>query len=308
VSPYYDPMLSKIIFFAPDRAAAIHGLSQALDEYVIEGVQHNARLVQSVLRHPSFVEGKTPTSFLPTHYPDGFTGVKLTSTEEEDFAVAAAAIDEVRRRWLQQPPLSGSTNDENKAVMVRMGGMFGDATYRVELDFEEHVARVAAVERDETGTTVGEPRSVKFNPLLDYQASKYLVKVSLDDTTNSIQVINEAATGEYKLQMHGADRTVLIQSLREYELSVYMKAPKEVDTSDQILSPMPGTLISYAVKEGDEVQPGQELCIVEAMKMQNIIRSPRRGTIAACKVDVGSSLASDETILVFEVEDQASSA
>jgi propionyl-CoA carboxylase alpha chain len=110
------------------------------------------------------------------------------------------------------------------------------------------------------------------------------------------------------MQMYGADMPCLLQSEREYELSKYMHIPKEVDTSNVVMSPMPGTLISYAVKEGDSVEIGQELCIVEAMKMQNIIRAPRQGVIGKCRVDANSSLRADEIILEFAEEEEVKAA
>lgn len=94
---------------------------------------------------------------------------------------------------------------------------------------------------------------------------------------STLQVLGEDVTGEIKVQMCGADMPVLLQSPREYELSKYMHEPIMVDTSSLVLSPMPGQLIKMSVEEGDHVEVGQELCIVEAMKMQNIIRSPRAG-------------------------------
>jgi propionyl-CoA carboxylase alpha chain len=292
VTPHYDPMLSKIISYAPTRQESIDGLTQALDEYVIEGVQHNARLAHAVLKHPSFQAGDTPTSFLPTHYPDGFHGVDLSRDEQGEFAVAAAVIGARRREWLQQPPLTGSSVDGN-AVVVRLGGLFGPA-YRVVMG-----VGVAAVQALENNDELWK-RSIGIDGPGDFVAERHLAHVSLDGTMRSIQVLREETTGEIRMQMYGSDVLVLIQSEREYELSAHMNEPIHVDTSDSVLSPMPGTLISYAVQEGDEVQAGQELCIVEAMKMQNIIRSPRVGRIASCKVDVGSSLKSDEIIMEFE--------
>ena len=109
-------------------------------------------------------------------------------------------------------------------------------------------------------------------------------------------------SGEMKIQMYGADMPCLLQSPREYELSKYMHPPKVVDTSDFVLSPMPGTLISFSVKEGDHVELGQELCIVEAMKMQNIVRSPREGYIGKFNVAEGATLVTDEIIMDFEEE------
>ena len=97
--------------------------------------------------------------------------------------------------------------------------------------------------------------------------------------------------------MYGANMPVIVQSPREYELSKHMQEPPVLDTSNIVPSPMPGTVMSYAVEEGDHVEEGQELCIVEAMKMQNIVRSPRAGVIAKLNVQVGSSVESDEVIL-----------
>jgi len=292
VTPYYDPMLSKAIAYAPSRRDAIQGPAQALDEYVIEGVQHNARLVQSVLRHPEFVKGNTPTSFLPTHYPDGFKGVELTDAEQEEFAAAAAAIGAARRSLLQQPPL-GAAGDDESAVVVRLGGLFG-AAFKVQLGKDRAVVQSLA--------EGGEERTIRMGGL-KYD-KEYVVDVDLDGKFRSIQVLKEDVTGEIKMQMYGADMMILIQSPREYELSTHMHVPLEVDTSDMILSPMPGTLVSYAVKEGAEVQEGQELCVVEAMKMQNLIRSSRHGVISKLNVKVGSSLRADEVIMEFVQEEK----
>ena len=122
------------------------------------------------------------------------------------------------------------------------------------------------------------------------------------------QIIKEDVTGQLKIQMYGADMTVLIQSPREYELSKHMHEPLLIDTSNVVLSPMPGTLVKFSVQEGDHVEDGQELCIVEAMKMQNIIRSPKAGTIAKCHVMAGQAVASDAVILEFVKEEVESAA
>jgi propionyl-CoA carboxylase alpha chain len=119
----------------------------------------------------------------------------------------------------------------------------------------------------------------------------------------TIQLLSRRTSGEIQIESKGASIEILLQSPREYELSKHMHIPVEVDTSDMVLSPMPGALISYAVQEGDFVQIGQELCVLEAMKMQNIIRSPRAGVVAHCRVAVGSSLKADEVIIDFLPED-----
>lgn len=120
-----------------------------------------------------------------------------------------------------------------------------------------------------------------------------------------MKVQPEDNTGLFAVKMHGADVDVLLMSRTEYELSKHMKEPPVRDTSGLVLSPMPGTLMSYAVKEGDHVEAGQEICIVEAMKMQNVIRSPRAGVVAKIHPSVGSSLRADEIIAEFEKEEES---
>jgi propionyl-CoA carboxylase alpha chain len=302
VSPYYDPMLSKLIYYGKDRAGAIAGLRQALDEYVIEGVQHNAKLVQSVLREPDFQAGDTPTSFLPTHYPDGFHGVQLTAMEENEFAVAGAMIAMRRMKLMQQATLAGGKTDHDNVIIVRLGGQFGDA-YQVEFDGEDAdtSTSIAVQKLNENGHTIGDSKHVfTIDAPLDYRPVDYLARVNIDQKPRTLQVLREKTTGEIEMQMYGAIRNVLLQSPREYELSrKYMLEPQKVCTAHMVLSPMPGLLISYAVKPGDHVEIGQELCIVESMKMQNMIRSPREGVIESCNSKEGDSLKVDQVILTF---------
>lgn len=216
-------------------------------------------------------------------------------------------IGAIRQERLCQPSNPATANSHNETetedgVIVCFDGMFGPA-YHVIL-YGDNSSKVTALDEDEDEDEdgVSEPRNVFIDGEMDYEPSSLLAHVTLDGVQRTIQVLGEetSMTGELKLQMCGADTTVLIQSLREYELSKYMHEPEELDTSDLVLSPMPGTLIRFAVKPGDEVQLGQELCIVEAMKMQNIIKAPRAGIIATCNVDVGASMMADETILTFE--------
>ncbi len=115
-------------------------------------------------------------------------------------------------------------------------------------------------------------------------------------------------SGELKIQMYGADMQCLVQSPREYELSAYMHPPEIEDTSDFVMSPMPGTLINFSVQEGDHVEIGQELCVLEAMKMQNIVRAPREGFISKINVKQGAALTTDQVIMEYATEEVAEAA
>ncbi|CAB9510377.1 Propionyl-CoA carboxylase, biotin carboxylase and biotin-carboxyl carrier subunit [Seminavis robusta] len=301
VTPFYDPMLSKTIYYAADRPTAVEGLATALDQYIIEGVQHNARLVNAVLRHPEFMAGNTPTSFLETHFPDGFQGVQLSLAKEEEMAVGVAMIESFKNELTMSKP--------GEPLMVQLGGMFGKA-FKVTLGEEtatvQYITKTPEEEENGAVRTVSLSQMGKEGATVDYQPRKYLAEVSLDNTPRFIQVVSKEATGELNVQMYGANMPVLIETEREYELSSHMHEPVKQDTTDIVPSPMPGTVMSYAVQEGDLVEDGQELCIVEAMKMQNIIRSHRKGVVEALLVKTGSSVAADEVIikLVPETDDE----
>lgn len=283
VTPHYDPMLSKVIAWSSEgRQKSLDYIHQAMQEYVIGGtIQHNARLVMDVIAHPAFQAGNTPTSFLPTHYPDGFQGVQLALQEKQDVAVCMVVLE----------------NDTSPEVIVRLGGIFGEALKVERLDNSSF--KVSTMDGEQ-----GSDRIVRLDEPPEYKKSDLLAKVSLNGgDVKTIQLLSERTTGEIGIEMKGASIEILLQSPREYELSKHMHPPKEVDTSDMVMSPMPGTLVSFAVKAGDSVQIGQELCVLEAMKMQNIIRSPRAGIIASCRVAVGSSLKADQVILDFVTDE-----
>ena len=130
-----------------------------------------------------------------------------------------------------------------------------------------------------------------------YDPSRYIARVSIDGKIRSIQVLGEDMSGEMKVQMYGADMPCVIQNEREFESSKHMRPPKVVDTSDLVLSPMPGTLIAFSVEEGDKVELGQELCVVEAMKMQNVIKAEKDGVVEEVNVKAGDSVAVDELLI-----------
>jgi len=180
VSPFYDPMLSKTIHYAPDRKQAIEGLAVALDQYVIEGVQHNARLCNAVLRHPEFIAGNTPTSFLETHFPDGFKGVQLTKEQEEELAVSVAMIEKHKR-----------PESARETVVVQLGGLFGKA---FEVTLGTDTAEVRFLTKNAEEESNGELRRIALDAVtedgstVEYKPREYVARVSLDGASRFIQV------------------------------------------------------------------------------------------------------------------------
>ncbi|EED90363.1 hypothetical protein THAPSDRAFT_263480, partial [Thalassiosira pseudonana CCMP1335] len=284
ISPHYDPIISKIIGYSPlDRGHAIKGLGLALDQYILRGVQHNVPFCRDVLRNNHFVKGYTPTGFIGQHYPNGFSGGRLSEKEICELVVIAREIGKKRC-------------------------MFGDA-YLVQsrIDLERDCSITASVtklpcadsgERSENDGSKAAQAVVLCK--VDHDPADDLALVSLPGEERALQVHGEDETGVLKLTMFGLDADILVMSRGEYELACHMNKPIPKDFGNFVLSPMPGTLISFAVEEGDVVEIGQELCVVEAMKMQNVIRSHKAGAkVGKLHGVIGGSLRADEILMEF---------
>mmetsp|Transcript_15423 Transcript_15423/g.29087 ORF Transcript_15423/g.29087 Transcript_15423/m.29087 type:complete len:761 (+) Transcript_15423:1774-4056(+) len=295
ISQFYDPMISKLIVHSPhSRKNAIHALQKALDSYVISGVGHNSSFLLDVLRQDSFIAGDTPTNFIQLHYPDGFSGVSLSIREKSELAAIACVAGKMRGVALDRPPLPclPESGVESSTLVVCLGGLFG-TPFLVQCCAEKiHVS-----EMSEDGDR--EPRTFLLDRI-EFESNARVISVRVNGEDRFIQFKSEDSTGSFLIRSKGADFNVIIMSPEEYKLSRHMHEPHQVDNTHLILSPMPGTLISYSVNDGDSVVDGQDICIVEAMKMQNIIRSPRSGVIKKCHAAVGLSLMTDEVIVEYE--------
>eukprot|EP00579_Thalassiosira_antarctica_P001903 CAMPEP_0201870296 /NCGR_PEP_ID=MMETSP0902-20130614/3447_1 /ASSEMBLY_ACC=CAM_ASM_000551 /TAXON_ID=420261 /ORGANISM="Thalassiosira antarctica, Strain CCMP982" /LENGTH=850 /DNA_ID=CAMNT_0048395887 /DNA_START=152 /DNA_END=2704 /DNA_ORIENTATION=- len=315
ITPHYDPILSKVISYSPtSRNHAILGLGSALDQYLLRGVQHNVPFVRDVLRNEDFVKGYTPTGFIGEHYPDGFSGGQLSEKERRELVVIAREIQRRRELVMDNPPLamSGRSGDRDgealeEEVVVCLGGMFGDAyLVRSSVDFSDGSGVTSSVTK--VSATVEDEVEVVNLSALEYEPSNDLAHVKIAGESRALQVHGDDEIGMLKLTMYGSNADILVMSPAEYQLACHMEEPIPVDLGDFVLSPMPGTLISFAVKEGDVVEMDQELCVLEAMKMQNVIRSHKAGaTVGKLHGEVGASLRADEILLEFEKLESVSS-
>ena len=285
VSPHYDPILSKIISYSESsRAESIEGLGRAIDRYKLRGVMHNVPFIRDVLRDGDFVEGETPTGFIDAHYPDGFSGGRLTATEMKEYAAIAALVHERRRAEAGGPPLpldaggaAGDVGPHSTERVVCVNGMFGDA-YRVRTEVGPNgftacsVVRfgddgdVETVVKSDWGDVDYHPRdefacvpvSSDYSRVVQVRflfSSRWFCpqpKVGLSFAIGGVsrlrQVHGEDEVGQLKLTMFGLDADFLVMTPGEYELTRHMKEPVPVDLGDYVMSPMPGTLVSFAVK------------------------------------------------------------
>ena len=261
VTSHYDPILSKIIAYSPtSRDDAIRGLGMALDRYLIRGdtVRHNVPFVRDVLRNPDFVAGYTPTSFIETHYPNGFVGGLdcLSGVERCELAVIAREVIGKRVSMLGSTAI-GVGGEED--VVVCLGGMFGDAylvssssTTTIDSDKHDITATVTRLSKEDNvdKEVMAHPQSVAVSAL-EYDPSSDFAYCRVAGESRVLQVHREDEISTLQLTMYGADADVLVMSLAEYKLACHMLEPVPLDLGDFVLSPMPGTLVSFAVEVCD---------------------------------------------------------
>uniref|UniRef100_H3GAX7 Propionyl-CoA carboxylase alpha chain, mitochondrial n=1 Tax=Phytophthora ramorum TaxID=164328 RepID=H3GAX7_PHYRM len=285
ISMFYDPMISKLITYGKDRSECLERMKIALDNYVIRGPGNNVAFLQDVYRHPRFVSGKITTKFIEEEYPDGFEGVKLTAPEIEDLRKAIAS-SQISGRIQSTPTEEG--------VVPRLRA-FTPGLSSAEL--------IAIAERNDL-KSLGAQLSWHVVGDVDWSLNSPLFKASYakqngPKTALASQMLQTLPEG-FRLQFHGAVHDVVVRNELEAAYGIHMKPKPEVDTSNLLLCPMPGMLISVAVEVGQHVELGQELAVVEAMKMQNVLRSEKRGVIKSIAHAAGDSLKVDEIILEYE--------
>ena len=284
ISMYYDPMIAKLCTWAPNRAKAIEQMRTALDRFELEGIGHNLPFLSAVMDHERFVSGNITTAFIEEEYPDGFNGVDLSDDKIIDLAACAAAMNRVAE--IRRTKISGRMDNHERRV--------GD-DWVVQISGKVFSVNVSA---DTSGANVIFEDKTSIRITGDWFPGKKLANMNAND--NKLVIKMSKLTGGFRMRTRGADLKVLVRSPRQAELSEYMQEKLPPDTSKMLLCPMPGLIVKIDVEAGQEVQEGQPLCTVEAMKMENILRAERTGTIAKINSNVGDSLAVDDVILEFD--------
>jgi len=282
ISVHYDPLIAKLITHAPTRDAAIAAQAGALDRFVVRGPGHNIDFLAAIMGHPRFQAGALTTGFIAEEYPAGFQGAPLADATR-DAMVAAAALAQAR------------IAARARTIDGRLeGGLRHDGRWAVLLGGARHDVEVA----DDDGATAtinmaGLARRLESA----WRPGQLLLDGALDGQAFAVQI--DPRPPGFRLSARGARRDALVLTPRAADLSVHMIDRPPPDTSRLLLSPMPGLLAQLRVGEGDAVEEGQALAVVEAMKMENILRAPRAATVKAVRVRPGASLAADDVILEF---------
>jgi len=284
ISMFYDPMIAKLCTWAPTRLAAIKEMRSALDAFEVEGIGHNLPFVGAVMDHPRFVSGDITTAFIAEEYPDGFQGATLPGPAIRRVAAAAAAMNRVAE--IRRTRISGTMDNHSRTV--------GD-DWVVSVQGEAHPVRIEA---DREGSTVHFTDGTQHRVASDWTPGQPLARLMVDGAPLVLKV-GKIPSG-FRLRLRGADLKCHVRTPRAAELALLMPEKLPPDTSRFLLCPMPGLILNIAVAVGDEVQEGQALATVEAMKMENTLRAERRGVVRRINAVAGASLKVDDVILEFE--------
>jgi propionyl-CoA carboxylase alpha chain len=271
ISMFYDPMIAKLCTYGKDRLHAIDRMRRALDEFYVRGVSHNVPFLAALMAHPRFREGRLTTNFIAEEFKGGFTAKHLPPRDPAVLAAVAAVVERVRDER------SGMTQDTRTVMLnrepVALGVTGKDGNFTVKVG-----ERSIAVQ---TGWVPGDP----------------LLHGKIDGQDVAVQV--DTVGSGWRLVHEGGQAEALVLTPRQAELYALMPVKAAPDTSKFLLSPMPGLLASVAVSEGQEVKAGEPLAVVEAMKMENVLRAVQDGTVKTLHAKAGDSLKVDQKIIEF---------
>jgi propionyl-CoA carboxylase alpha chain len=288
ISMFYDPMIAKLCTWAPTRIEAIDAMSDALDNFVVDGIEHNIPFLSALMQHPRWREGRLSTGFIAEEYPDGFAPISPNADEKAILASVALAVELLRRDRLDR--LGGRLAPHSGALkrdwVVKIGDDYisasileGMISIPMELDL--------AIEGGKPLTVASDWRPGE--PVWNGTVGGRRISAQLRPVANGM-----------KVAWKGMSVTARAMLPRTAELEKLMPEKLPPDTSKMLLCPMPGLVVSISVAEGQEVKAGDTLAVVEAMKMENVLRAERDLTVAKLKAKPGDSLAVDAVIMEFE--------
>jgi propionyl-CoA carboxylase alpha chain len=288
ITMFYDPMIAKLCSWAPDRPGAIDAMSLALDQFLVDGIEHNIPFLSALMEHPRWREGRLSTNFIAEEFPDGF---KHRDPDEEQIRVLAAAgtsIELLRKDRL----------DRHHDRLAPHGGKLG-ADWVAKIGETYFGVKITAGSISvplemEVSLDDGAP----FTITCGWRPGEPLWCGSVAGREVAVQV--RSVPNGVRLSWNGVAAIVRVVSPRIAQLDRLMPVKAPPDTSRMLLCPMPGLVVSIAVSEGQEVKAGETLAVVEAMKMENILRAERDLTIARINAKPGDSLAVDAVIMEYE--------
>ena len=288
ISMFYDPMIAKLITNADNREQAIDRMTLALNSFQINGVNHNIDFLSAVMANPRFQKGKFNTGFIAEEFPSGFSGTELS--EEIMHRMYSVAAVFAYNRDLRNKTISGQIN------LARRAGFKETTSFCVSIFKENQRINLRLEQTDDAYIVSHEKGTSRVRGSCNLGAKRF--EGFVDDIGMTVQV--EQSGSRCRLKYNGCELNVTLFPSRFSDLVELMPVKLAPDMSKYLLSPMPGLLISIAVTEGEHVKAGQELAIVEAMKMENVMKAQQEGIVLKVHASAGDTLAVDQAIIEFE--------
>jgi propionyl-CoA carboxylase alpha chain len=278
ISMFYDPMIAKLVTYGDTRAAAIDAQIAALDRFEIDGIGHNVDFLSALMQHPRFRKGALTTGFIAEEYPEGFHGAPVPEALTAKLSAVAGVV-------------ACAEGERAGSIDGRLNGRVPtNCEWVVSMDGAEHRVTV------EDGTVIVDGRSLVVDA--PYLPGQRLIEAEIDGEPLSMRLARTRAG--WRLTTRGRSHDLRLLAPHIAELAHHMIEKVPPDLSRFLLCPMPGLLTALHVKQGDKVEAGQPLAVVEAMKMENILRAEKAGLVARVDAQPGDSLAVDAVILEFE--------
>jgi propionyl-CoA carboxylase alpha chain len=282
ISMFYDPMIAKLATWGPTRSAAIDVMAGALEDLHIEGLGHNAPFLSAVMDQPRFQEGRLSTAYIGEEFPDGFHGLPPTPRQLDLMTAVACAMQRIQAR----------RNGRTHAVLAAAPRV----DWVVVIAGTKHPVRLTEIKDGLEVRLTDEGRAVRLEAV-DWRPGQALFHGELDGAPFAAEVAT-AAEG-FSIRHRAARAHVLVLTPVSADLHGRLPPKKAADTSRLVISPMPGLVVSVDVVAGQDVKAGETLCVIEAMKMQNIIRAERDGVIKIVNAGAGDSVSADEVLAEF---------
>jgi len=292
ISMYYDPMIAKLCTWGKNRDIAINTMKDALDVFELDGIGHNIPFLQAVYDHDRFKSGNITTAFISEEYPDGFSGAEVNNQHTRRIAAICALMHDITEH--RAADISGALPNHERHVPDLWSVEIGGAHYAADINGEEGLRNISIKDPD------GGLDTLDMEVLTSWKPGQQLVKAFIDNSRFNFRA--KKISEGYKVWHRGCEFKVSVRTPRGAELSKFMLEKIDPDTSNLLLCPMPGVIVSVLVEEGQEIQDGQALAIVEAMKMENTLRAEKQGIVAKLNAKVGDNLAVDDVIMEFETE------
>ncbi len=284
ISMFYDPMIAKLITWGKDRKTAIAAMQEALDEYVIRGVQHNINFLAALTGHPGFASGDISTGFIEEEFPDGFDDTRV---EVDDPLLPVVVAGIVHRLFMDRAAhISGQLAGHERRVQD---------TWVVIIDDNHYPLQVKPFQG--AWSYLVECNNQQFQIKTDWNFCQHLFRGNINGRNFCFTILRDGIS--YQLCRHGLCTQAMVVTPSTAELYRIMPRKKRADLSKYLLAPMPGLLVKLSAREGQEVKAGDELAIIEAMKMENVLRAPMDGVVDKIVAEQGASLTVDQVILEF---------